>query len=177
MRIPMLVSTVVVVFLVMFCGKAYTSEVNYKQVDTIFLFFETMNNKQIPTVSDFNKLFGENNEAELELILEQKYPDLQGQWMNNKKIIKYTKAVSEQPRKYPSRFLMLIRNSVPEIFSKKSKRRLEFPPEITKDFKKYSIITDESRVVFIFSRDECTIEDIELPDGKSIYTLIKGKKQ
>jgi hypothetical protein len=63
---------------------------------------------------------------------------------------------------------------MPDLFLDKVKRQIEFPPEITKDFRNYKITTSGKAVIFQFSGEDNFIENIYLPEGKSIYTLIEG---
>lgn len=155
--------------------QAYSSENYIKQMNTIILFYETLAKKGPPNVSDFFMLFSEHNEAELELILRQKFPslDFKGNWFDDQQAKSYVDKVYNNPKLYPSLFLQCIKSVEPKLFADKVKRQIEFPPKISKDFRAFGVITHSKKVVFEFSQNETTIENIYLPDDKSIYILIE----
>ncbi len=152
-----------------------------EQVRTIILFYEVLAEKPEPTVADFNAVFGKENKAELELILRQKFPavDWKGKWDENKEILDYVTKVDGNPDQYPSRFLKCLKSNEPKLFGAESKRQVEFPPKIINDrkerkfFTEFSVITNGKRVVFQFVPDENTIENIYLPDGRTVYSLLE----
>ncbi len=145
------------------------------QIQTIVLFYETMLQNKPPTVSDFLKLFGKDNEAELEVILRQKFPtlDWKKNWSDNEEAVDYIEKVFNNPQNHTSMFLQCIKLAEPTFFAG-VKWQIEFPPEITKDFRKFSVLIRAKRIIIEFSQDERTIENVYLPDGKSIYSLIEG---
>jgi hypothetical protein len=152
-----------------------TSQDYAEQINSIILFYETLKKKPSPTVDDFFKLFGKDNEAELKLILRQEYSSLdwKGNWFDNQEELNYVNKVYKDPHHYPSRFLQCIKSAEPKVFFEKVKHQIEFPPEISKDFRAYAVTTQGKKLIFEFSQDERTIENIYLPDGKSIYSLVE----
>ncbi len=147
---------------------------NYnEQISTITLFYKTLNKKEA-SVSDFFRLFGRSNEAELELILRQQfvYLDWKGNWFNDEKALKYVNQVYNEPEKYQSRFLQCIKSTEPLFSSHILNPQIESVPNVTKDFRKFTVISHEKKLIFEFSQNEPYIENIYLPDGTSIYTII-----
>ena len=175
---------IVLIFLSGFSTKFIAAEdfsEDYKeQLNKIVLFYEILNKKE-PKVSDFFKLFGEDNEAELELILRQDFPSLNLQdWDLNQVAVDHVDKIFTNPDSYTSRFLECIKLEEPKLFTLTIKRRIEFPPEITRDFRKFTVSSTnakETKVIFEFSQNEPYIESITLPNAKSIYTLIEKCKK
>lgn len=149
------------------------SEGYAQQGETVLSFYETVLEKQIPSVADFISLFGQNNEAELDLILHQKFPNINGAWGDDEKTVKYTKKVYEQPDKFPSLFFKCIRENDFGLFSELNKYYLFYPPDTVGDFNRFTVMSGARKINFVFSQNENFIEDIILPDGTSIYTRLK----
>jgi hypothetical protein len=147
-----------------------------KQVATIEVFCEQMAADVQPKVSDFFKFFGRENESELKLILKQQFPklDMKQTWFSDQEALEYVNRVYHNPNQHVSRFMACIRKTRPDLFLSKAKPQIEVPPEITKDFKNYKVGISGKTVIFQFSREDRFIENIYLPDGTSIYTLIEG---
>lgn len=182
-----------------------TSGIYYKQVATILKFYDILTKKEEPTVQDFFEFFSEHDESELDLGLRQDYPSFGAKeqetmkkwrekaegksyaevvekiWHDNPNAKNYADEIYLHPDRYPSRFLRCIKTKESLLFSQKIPRKLEFPPEVTKDFIKYSVLISGKKAIFEFVHDEPTIENVYLPDGKSIYDLIlrcvKDKKK
>jgi hypothetical protein len=147
-----------------------------KQVATIGEFWEVVAADSQPKASDFFRLFGRENESELGLILKQRFPELniKQTWFSDPEASKYINGVYDNPNQYPSRFIECIRKTRPDLFLGKTKRQIELPPETTRDFKNFKVTTSGKTIIFQFSGQESLIENIYMPDGKSIYTLIEG---
>jgi hypothetical protein len=169
------ISLGVLFFLIVFQIQAVASENYIRQINTIILFYEMLTTKESPSVADFFKFFSEHNEAELELILRKEFPllNFKGKWFDNQQAKGYVNKIYNNPELYSSLFLQCIKSDEPKLFADKVTRQIEFPPKINKDFKTFTVITYGNKVVFEFSQDEPTIENIYLPNGKSIYTLIE----
>jgi hypothetical protein len=167
--LPILILTVVL------HNQPLASENYNEQISTITLFFKTLNKKEAANVSDFFRLFGRSNEAELELILRQQfvYLNWKGNWFDDEKALKYVNEVYNNPEKYQSRFLQCIKSTEPLFSSRNRNPRIESAPNVTKDFRRFTVISHEKKVFFEFSQDEPYIENIYLQDGTSIYTLIE----
>lgn len=146
-----------------------------KQVATIVTFCEKINSDTQATAADFFILFGKENESELELILRQRFSDLNvsGNWFSNPEALGYVNKVYDNPNQYPSRFMECLRKVEPELFLNKAKWQIQFPPEITKDFKNFTVTVSGKTIVFQFSKEESLIENVYLPNGKSAYRLIE----
>ncbi len=173
--------TIILLCVLFFSANGDASDISYNQVTKILMFYEILS-KETPSVKQFFQVFGETNEAELELILRQDFPylDLKGKWFNDRKAKKYIDDVYKHPDHYTSKFLTCIRLINPLLFAEKRSRLVEFPPLLNKDFKRYSVWTDKEKVIFEFSQDEDTIENIYLSTGESIYDLVskcEGKKE
>lgn len=157
------------------CAVEKNSEDYKEQLNKIDLFYEVLN-KKAPKISDFFKLFGSDNESELELILRHDFPSLKlEEWDLNKKAADHVSKIFARPTFHVSRFLKCLKVKEPAIFKTKAKYRVEMPPEVTNDFRRFTVSTDndqKSKIIFEFSQNEPYIESIILPDGKSIYTLI-----
>lgn len=134
-----------------------------------------MDEKESPTVSDFFRIFGKGNESELQLILRKRFPSLdwKGNWFANQEAAQYINNVYNNPTEYPSIFLQCIKTTEPGLFAEGIQRQIEFPPKVSKDFRTFTITLDGKKVLFEFSQNEPYIENIYLPDGKSIYALIE----
>jgi hypothetical protein len=148
---------------------------NYSgQKVTIVLFFDTLK-KPSPTVSDFFLLFSKHDESELELILRQKFPALNWKenWFNNKEALDYINDVYNNPQNYYSRFFQCIKKVEPTLFSDNFNYQIELPPKLMETFREFSVTTNTKKVVFQFSQDEPYIENIYLPNGKNVYTLME----
>lgn len=160
-------------FLTTLLGQGNASEVFPRQVTTVLMFYETLAT-ETATVQQFFELFSEHDEAELEIILRQKFPSLdpKGNWFNNQEAKKYVDEIYKHPDRFPSKFLHCIKTVESLLFASRVNRLLEFPPKTTKDFRTFSVLTRDKLVQFVFLHDEHTIENIYLPDGKSIYSLI-----
>jgi hypothetical protein len=157
--------------------RSLASERYIEQMQTIVLLYETLVQNKSPSVSAFLKLFGKGNEAELELILRQEFPslDLKMNWSDNKEAVDYTEKVFNNPQNYPSRFLRCMKFAEPTLFDG-AKWHLQFPPDTTADFRKFTVLIRGKKIIIEFSQDEKTIENVYLADGKSIYNLIEGCK-
>lgn len=145
------------------------------QVNAILKFYQKVTSDTQPSASDFFELFGRDNESELELILRQSFPKLNPKenWFSDQKASEYVSKVYSNPIQYPSRFMKCLRDSRPDLFLNHTKRQIKFSPEITGDFRNFKVITSEKILIFQFSKEENLIENIYLPEGKSIYTLIE----
>lgn len=141
---------------------------------SILKFYEILSTENVPSVERFFELFGRDNEAELEMILLKKFPvlDPKSNWYDNKEAKRYIDKVYNAPEHYPSQFLNCIKTAESTLFYKSEKRLLEFPPRAKEDFKLFTVLISDKKVMFEFSQNENTIENIYLPNGKSIYTLI-----
>ena len=156
---------------------------NYKeQLNKVILFYEILNMKE-PKVSDFFRLFGEDNEAELQLILLQDFPSLNLQdryWDLKPNVADHVDKILTQADTYPSRFFECIKSQEAKLFTEKTKHQIEFPPDIEGDFRRFIVRANNSnatKVIFEFSQNEPYIESITLPSGRSIYTLIEKCKK
>lgn len=177
---------IVLIFLSGFSNKfiaAKDSSEDYKeQFNKIVLFYEILNKKE-PKVSDFFRLFGEDNEAELELILLQDFPSLNLQdryWDLKPNVAEHIDKIFTHPDSYSSRFLECIKSEESKLFVEKIRRQIEFPPEINSDFRRFTVRATNAKttkVIFEFSQNEPYIESITLPNGKDIYTLIETCKK
>jgi hypothetical protein len=149
---------------------------NYnEQLSTITLFYKTLTKNEAASVSEFFKLFGEGNEAELELILRQEFPSLDWKrnWLDDEKAVVYVEKIYNDPHHHTSRFIKCIKTTIPMFSSGKFNLQIESPPNVTKAFRKFTVKAHGKKLIFEFSQDEPYIENIYLPDGKSIYTLIE----
>jgi hypothetical protein len=143
---------------------------NYSGQEAVILEFYKIINKNNPTLSDFIDLFGENNEAELVLIL-----DIIGD-----SDVSYSRLAYSHPEEYPSLFLKCIKKEEPKLFSTKRKPVIVHMPKKNKDFNNYKVKINGQIIIFEFSRNDLEIENIYLPNGESIYELTKrkcGKKE
>ncbi len=156
-------------------SQPFASENYDEQLSTITLFYKTLTKNEAASVSEFFKLFGEGNEAELELILRQEFRSLDWKrnWLDDEKAAAYVEKIYNDPQHHTSRFLKCIKAAIPMFSSGKVNPQIESPPNVTKDFRKFTVKTHGTKVIFEFSQDEPYIENIYLPDGKSIYTLIE----
>lgn len=154
------------------------SETNANQVQTIITFYEIMAKNETPSVAVFFSLFGNDNEAELEMHLRQKFPSLPvtGKWFENQEASNYINNIYKHPESYPSLFMKRLMSIQSKLFTGKTKRLIEFPPNIKKDLRRFKVICRGKEVTFEFSQNDNYIENIYLPDGSSIYTLIKLNK-
>lgn len=169
----------IVFTLVTFCvSQALTAENSSmsKQVATIVEFHEQVAADATPKASDFFRLFGRANESELKLILRQQFPklDINQTWFSDREALEYVNRVYYAPNEHISRFMECLRKTRPDLFLGKAKYQIEFPPEITKDFTNFKVTTSGKTMIFQFSGQESFIENIYLPEGKSIYTLVEG---
>lgn len=151
----------------------YASQSYVHQGTTVLLFYETVLEKEAPSVADFIALFGPNNESELNLILHQKFPDTAESWTSDEEAIKYTEKVYKQPDEFPSLFLRCVQINSKRLFLNTKKLHLVYPPDTLEDFKRFTVLANNHKVIFVFSQNETTIENIILPDGESIYTIIE----
>lgn len=146
------------------------------QMKKIELLFSVLS-KKAPKISDFFQLFGRDNEAELEMILRQDFPSLElTEWDLNKKAVKHVDSIMARPASHVSRFLNCLKVKAPDIFKPKVKYRIQTPPEFTDNFRRFTVsITNdqETKIIFEFSQNESTIENIIMPDGSSVYSLIQ----
>lgn len=174
----MRVFSIVSIFAIFCVSQTLASEnaIISKQVATIVEFCEQMAANGQPKASDFFRFFGRENESELELILKQQFPklDIKQTWFSDREALEYVNRVYNNPNQHVSRFMECLRKTRPDLFLDKAKRQIEFPPEITKDFRNYKVTTSGKTVIFQFSGEDNFIENIYLPEGKSIYTLIEG---
>lgn len=153
-----------------------------EQLNKVLLFYEILS-KNEPKVSDFIRLFGEDNEAELELILQQDFPSLNLQdryWDLKPNVADHVDRIFTHADTYTSRFLECIKLEEPKLSAEKTKHQIEFPPEIHGDFRRFIVRATNAKatkVIFEFSQNEPYIESITLPSGRSIYTLIETCKK
>lgn len=176
MRLLRILITILILSVVPDSQSQTPASENYnEQLSTITLFYKTLTKNDAASVSDFLKLFGRGNKAELELILRQQFAYLNWKrnWFDDEKAFNYVNKVYNDPENYESRFLHCIKSTEPMLSTGKVNPQIEFPPHVTKDFKKFTVIRHGKKVIFEFSQDEPYIENIYLPDGKSIYTLIE----
>ena len=145
------------------------SEDDAEQISTILRFYEVMTKPTQPTVADFYSLFGPNNEAELALVFNRKFPFRQ--WNKDPESIEYSRKMYEQPTQFTSMFLQCIRSEEPSLFSTTTSRLIQFPPEADEDFTRYTVVTGSVGITFVFSQNDPFIETVYLPSGKSIDTL------
>lgn len=141
------------------------------EVSTISRFYRIMKATR-PTIADFTDLFGNDSEAELDAILAVHYPAAVDPG-TSKPILKFTRERLAN-RGHASEFLGCIRRLRPKIFSPRSMPKIERVTAAPNDdsFTRVVARTTGGNVVFLFSRHAATIEDIEMPDGVSVYALI-----
>jgi hypothetical protein len=168
----------VVSILALFCVSiAFTCENAgmSKQVATIVEFLELLGADTQPKTSDFFRFFGRENESELELILKQQFPKLSINqiWFSDQEALEYVNRVYDNPSQHVSRFMECLRKTNPELFLCKTKHKIEYFKERSEDFKKFKVTNSGKTMIFQFSGRESLIDNIYLPEGKSIYTLIE----
>lgn len=163
------------IFVLIFFSNATMASAEFSyQGTSVLKFYEILSSEKVPSVKHFFELFGRDNEAELELILLKKFPflDSKSNWYDNEEAKRYIDKIYNTPDQYPSEFLNCIISAGSSLFYKNGKRLLEFPPITKEDFKIFTVLINNKKVAFEFSQDENTIENIYLPNGKSVYTLI-----
>lgn len=138
----------------------------YDSQEAVILEFYKIMNKKNPTLQDFIDLFGNYNEAELDLIL-----DIIGD-----SDVSYSRLAYSHPAEYPSLFLECIKKKEPKLFSTKRKPIIEHMPKVDKDSDRYKVKINGREIVFVFFQiDDLKIGNIYLPKGESIYDLADRK--
>lgn len=145
----------------------------HQQVATIVAFYEIMSGNEVPTVADFQALFGQDNEGEVRILLREKFPNLRDDQVPDPVAVAYVNERINHPHDHPSRFLQCIKSQELALFTKKIVRQIQFPPESLLDLRRYKVTTgDGTTVVFEFSQNEPFIETIYLPSGRKLNCLI-----
>lgn len=142
-----------------------------REVDTIHRFYRIVSTTS-PTIANFTELFGRESEAELDAILAVHHPAAVDP-ASNDRILKFTQErLANQD--HASEFLRCIRRLRPQLFSPRGMPELKREERSSNDdsFTRIVARTRGGKVVFVFSKGVATIEDIEMPGGASVYTLI-----
>ena len=144
-----------------------------KYINLVLNFYKNMQGCKQHKISDYYDLFGKNNEAELEMILRKRFKSQNNreELNRNNDIVNQVNAVLNNPTKYDSEFLKLLCTSNVLSLNKNIERSIVFPIQETKDFIQVKVLEGNKKIIFEFSRGESSIENIYLPDGKSIYSL------
>lgn len=163
----------ILMIIIVFSLQSY-ADTSYNQVVKVLLFYDLITVEENPNIKHFFELFGRDNEAELELFLRLNFPelDITVNWFDNQEAKKNIDELYRNPEKHLSKFLECIKLLEPKLFSKRLTRMIEFPPKESKGFQIYRVLTGNKIVSFQFSQNEDVLDDIILPNGKSIYTLI-----
>lgn len=143
-----------------------------KYTDMVKVFYNKTYKCNHVKISDFNELFGEGNEAELEMILIRKFDIISGDEYLNKDIVDKVNKILSSPSKYDSEFLKLLCVSK-ELNVDKIENNIVYPIQKERDYVYVYVYQGLSKITFEFSRGESYIENIYLPNGKSVYSLIK----
>jgi hypothetical protein len=161
-----------------FSASCFASDNSDRQIAKIKLFFKVIS-KDRPTAKQFFRLFGNSNEAEMELIIRQDYPklDIKENWFDDQKAKKAVDDVYKYPERYSSRFLRCLKAIGAASFTDKTKKVIELPPSRNSNFIRYTVGSGQNKLVFEFSQSEQAIENIYLPNGKSIYSFIPSCKK
>ena len=144
-----------------------------EQAQSIERFFEVMKTKS-PSMEDFERLFGREDYAELQTLLAIHFPELSpGEEVPpDSPAVEFTRTRLAN-RKGASQFLECVRRLRPSLFKLEGRIQVgaNFAPS-GDPFDRRAVKTQGGDLVFMFSRGTSLIENIKLPDGKSIYTLI-----
>src|SRR5205823_3675094 len=125
-----------------------------------------------PTIATFREVFGGDDEAEVDTLLAIYY---QGSVPDNafadEKAVELTRRVNDP--EHASEFLRCIRRLRPRLFSSNSIITIETLAQThDESFDRIPVSARGGKLIFVFSKGEKTIEDITMPDGSSVYSLI-----
>lgn len=140
------------------------------QTDTIHKFYQALGTPS-PTILTFTELFGGDDEAEVDTLLaiyyEGKFPDT----VPDEKAVEFTRRANDP--EHVSEFLICIRRLRPKLFSSNSMVKIETPKQTSDEsFDRIFVTTRGGKLIFLFGRGEKTIENITMPDGSSVSSLI-----
>ena len=140
------------------------------QTDTVRKLYRALGTSS-PTIATFTKLFGGDNEAEVDTLLAIYYRGNVPDTVPDEKAVNYTRRVTNP--KNNSEFLRCIHRLRPELFSATTMVKVETQKRTGDDsFDRIPVVTRGGELIFVFSKGENTIEDITMPDGSSVYVLI-----
>ncbi len=143
------------------------------QTRTVRDFFGAIRSKT-PTIAMFQRLFGNDSEAEMNTILAVHFPGefSGGRRAPDEEVAEFTrKRLSDS--KHRSEFLTCLGRLRPRLFIPDSKVAVGATVGGSDhSFQRRAVTTRAGTLTFVFATGSTTIEDIELPDGKSVYSLI-----
>jgi hypothetical protein len=148
------------------CTAAAAPSPKDPRVAAISAFFEIMQRAGQPTIADFENLFGDCNENELDLQL------LYEGWRSTKRvapdaIVRRVNARLLNPTKHPSLYLCFLREKVPA--ARDPAWRLAGRPRRSRDgLLFYHVDTEAGPILFQFSDDEPVIEVVMESSGRPI---------
>jgi hypothetical protein len=158
-----------VVATVVLCGPSAPG----KQAQSIERFFEVMKTKS-PSIENLEQLFGGGEYAELQTLLAIHFPGLSpdAEVPSDSAAVEFTRTRLANP-KGESQFLGCIRRLEPLLFKLTGRIQISANLAPANDsIDRRAVATQGGRVVFVFEKGSSLIGDIEMPDGRSIYTLI-----
>ena len=143
------------------------------QARTVRDFFRSVGSKT-PTIAMFQRLFGNDSEAELNAILAVHFP---GEFSGGRRPPDDRSAEFTRKRlsdsNHRSEFLTCLGRLRPRLFIPGGKGSVGTSVRGGDgSFQRRAVTTPAGTLTFVFATDSAVIEDIELPDGKSVYTLI-----
>jgi hypothetical protein len=144
-----------------------------KQAHTVERLFEVMKAKS-PTIEDLEQIFGEDGYAELFTLLEIYFPNrVRGVVpLPDAPEVAFTRKRLAD-RKGASEFLACIRRLKPSLFKPAGRLQISGNLATAADpFVRRAVETQAGKLVVVFEPGASVIEDLEMPDGKSISTLI-----
>ena len=149
-----------------------SASISDKQAHTVERLFEVMKAKS-PTIGDLEQLFGEDGYAELFTLLEIYFPNrVRGvvPRPDAPEVAFTRKRLGD--RKGASEFLACIRRLKPSLFKPAGRLQISGNLAAADPFVRRAVETQAGRLVVVFEPGSSVIEDLEMPDGKSIATLI-----
>ncbi len=150
------------------------SEVEQRQIGTILSFYQTLTHREMPTGEDFVRLFGYQSELEFYAILRDKFPNLERNEPveNHPEASSYIKEQFDNRSAVTSKFLQCVKKVEPALFASNATRQLHFPPKVTEHSRRYTVVTKGKSVTFTFSATSETIDEVVLPNGQVISSLL-----
>lgn len=149
-----------------------------QQFAKIGLFLEMLTQPEAPSVQRFEEIFGPNNEAEVAVIVRQEFP-----WWDRPatlgdhaddaraSAIAYINERINNPTKYRSRFLSCLKKLYPNLVGPR-RWAVVYPPERTEHYRRFHASSAGVVLVFKFPDDEEWVEDVVLPSGGSVRSVV-----
>jgi hypothetical protein len=146
-----------------------SSERRYEEIAAAVRLFDLTVGDERPTIAGFYEVFGPNNEAEIDLMLQQRF----GTLTTTSPMREFVDEQLARAADHTSRVLECLRTEQPAIFAERRKRQIEIPPERHGHILQIRVFAGNKVVVLEFVGGERFVETLRVSGGPSFDDMLE----